>query len=218
MLARSKQNICRHHSAHGKATTYSADLSCFSRSLSTSEDVNCNDNPILSFQLLKYREANENKRILWLTVFSFFAKNNKSTVLADRNQLLQFKRPWTLLSPVYNRTMCALTDGGVQPIGSYESCISYRELQVPQIQIQSYKAHKYRPIDRGLTLHFQHYGLNKAHYSNLQHCHSCFFDLTRSPNSVRTSAVMRPYWSKYQPLQSFNYTFAFLTEWVLSRK
>lgn len=38
--------------------------------------------------------------------------------------------PGTLLSPVYNRMMCALADGGILAIESYKSCISYRELQV----------------------------------------------------------------------------------------
>lgn len=126
-----------------------------------------------------------------MTIFSFFAKKQQINTPGRQNQFLQFKPPWTLLSPVYNRMMCALTDGGILAIGSYKPILvigSRAPFSTSQI-----KAHKYRPIDRGLTLHFHHCGLNKAHYSNPQHCHSCFFDLTRPPNSVRTSAVMCSY-------------------------
>lgn len=40
-----------------------------------------------------------------MTLLSFSAKNkNKSTVLEDRNRLLQFKTTWTLVSLVSNKT------------------------------------------------------------------------------------------------------------------
>lgn len=46
-----------------------------------------------------------------MSLLSFSAKgNNKPTVLADRNQLLQFKTTQTLASPVYNKRDAVVTD------------------------------------------------------------------------------------------------------------
>lgn len=123
-----------------------------------------------------------------MTLVGFLAKsNNKSTVLADRNQLIQFKTTWTLLSSISNKTDTC--------------CNRWRHIRDLKVLLHL-AAPKPKPTT-GLALQFQHCSLNKAHYTNRQRCHSCFFDLTRSPN--------------YQPPQSLNYTFAFLTEWVLSR-
>lgn len=123
-----------------------------------------------------------------MTLISFLVKsNNKSTVLADRNQLIQFKTTWTLLSSIYNEA---------------DTCY-YRWRYIRDLKVLLHLAAPNPRPTTGLALQFQHYSLNKAHYTNQQCCHSCFFDLTRSPN--------------YQPPQSLNYTFAFLTEWVLSR-